>query len=454
MADTQSILQLGIEAARAGDKDEARNLFRLLTRETPNDPQSWLWLAGVAEDREEKRAALEAVTRLDPSNELARQGLAALGGPSAAPPPAAPAPAADDFSFDLEPDPVPAPEPARPAARDSGRTRELTPDEEFAMSLDSLGSLSTQYNDRASGSSGSSGSSGGNLDFDIPDFGEDLDLDAYMNRERVDASQIEIVPEAPKPKPGKKKPKMPAATDASGNPVKASGGNRMPIYIGLGALLLAVAVIIFWPRNTPPENPNGIAGATPTIINPPSGGGDGTAGPTDLTTIPVDPNAQPTVDPNAPPVDPNAQPTTDPNAPPVDPNQQPTAAPPPGQEVGTRDPALAGAQPQILQANGYNPIDVNGWFFNYGGVSGVVNGPIGNVTPGGRWLVVVPLAFNGTGQDQPFPADLVVVKDAQGRVYRPNADASEAYFNANPGQYNVHQKQNQPQGFNYVLPLL
>src|SRR5687767_7537027 len=135
MADTQSILQLGIEAARAGDKDEARNLFRLLTRETPNDPQAWLWLAGVAEDRGEKRAALEAVTRLDPSNELARQGLAALGGPSAAPPPAsgfppaAPAPA-DDFSFDLEPDP--APEPARPAARDAGRTRELTPDEEFA----------------------------------------------------------------------------------------------------------------------------------------------------------------------------------------------------------------------------------------------------------------------------------------------------------------------------------
>jgi hypothetical protein len=33
-------------------------LFRLLTRETPEDPQSWLWLAGVAEDREEKRAAL------------------------------------------------------------------------------------------------------------------------------------------------------------------------------------------------------------------------------------------------------------------------------------------------------------------------------------------------------------------------------------------------------------
>ena len=61
MADTESILQLGIEAARAGDKEEARNLFRLLTRETPEDPQAWLWLAGVAEDREEKRAALEQV---------------------------------------------------------------------------------------------------------------------------------------------------------------------------------------------------------------------------------------------------------------------------------------------------------------------------------------------------------------------------------------------------------
>ncbi len=84
MADSQSILQLGIEAARAGDKAEARELFRLVTREDPGNAQGWLWLAGVAEDREEKRAALEQVVQIDPSNELARKGLAALGGAAAA----------------------------------------------------------------------------------------------------------------------------------------------------------------------------------------------------------------------------------------------------------------------------------------------------------------------------------------------------------------------------------
>ncbi|HSH82357.1 MAG TPA: hypothetical protein VLA19_27835, partial [Herpetosiphonaceae bacterium] len=84
MADSQSILQLGIEAARAGDKAEARELFRLVTREDPGNAQGWLWLAGVAEDREEKRAALERVVEIDPSNALARKGLAALGGAGAA----------------------------------------------------------------------------------------------------------------------------------------------------------------------------------------------------------------------------------------------------------------------------------------------------------------------------------------------------------------------------------
>src|SRR5688500_15914950 len=80
MADSDSILQLGIEAARAGDKAEARELFRLVTREDPGNVQGWLWLAGVAEDREEKRAALEHVLDLDPANDLARKGLAALAG--------------------------------------------------------------------------------------------------------------------------------------------------------------------------------------------------------------------------------------------------------------------------------------------------------------------------------------------------------------------------------------
>ncbi|MGB9633862.1 MAG: hypothetical protein ACPL8I_11055, partial [Chloroflexaceae bacterium] len=71
MAEPDSILQLGIEAARDNKKEEARQLFRLLTRQEPTNIQGWLWLAGVAENREERQAALERVLELDPDNEMA-----------------------------------------------------------------------------------------------------------------------------------------------------------------------------------------------------------------------------------------------------------------------------------------------------------------------------------------------------------------------------------------------
>ncbi|MBA3945833.1 MAG: hypothetical protein H0X37_14855, partial [Herpetosiphonaceae bacterium] len=138
MADSESILQLGIEAARAGDKTEARDLFRLVTREDPNNAQGWLWLAGVAEDREEKRAALERVIQIDPNNELARKGLAALTGRTTAvlpvvdatpTPPAASTAAAPTPAVPPPTAPVPPPTPDR-----VGSPADL----EFADSLDSM----------------------------------------------------------------------------------------------------------------------------------------------------------------------------------------------------------------------------------------------------------------------------------------------------------------------------
>jgi Tfp pilus assembly protein PilF len=76
---SDTILQLGIEAAREGNREEARNLFGLLTRQEPDNVQAWLWLAGVAEGPEQRRAALERVLELDPTNEMAIKGLQAMG---------------------------------------------------------------------------------------------------------------------------------------------------------------------------------------------------------------------------------------------------------------------------------------------------------------------------------------------------------------------------------------
>jgi len=79
MAESDSILQLGIEAAREGNREEARNMFGLLTRQQPNNLQAWLWLAGVSDGPDERRAALERALEIEPTNELAIKGLQRLG---------------------------------------------------------------------------------------------------------------------------------------------------------------------------------------------------------------------------------------------------------------------------------------------------------------------------------------------------------------------------------------
>jgi thioredoxin-like negative regulator of GroEL len=50
-------------AARVGDLAEARRLLVAATEETPENPEIWLELAGVAESLEEKKACLEKVSR-------------------------------------------------------------------------------------------------------------------------------------------------------------------------------------------------------------------------------------------------------------------------------------------------------------------------------------------------------------------------------------------------------
>ncbi|WP_054536622.1 tetratricopeptide repeat protein [Herpetosiphon geysericola] len=451
MADKESILQLGIEAARAGDKEEARKLFRLLTRETPSDPQAWLWLAGVAEDREEKRAALEKVTELDPSNELARQGLEALGGPTAKPavqtPPPAPEPAPvfvepatttafDDFDVDWgQPSPRAVEQTPAPAAKaDPARTRELTPDEEFAMSLDSLGSYSNAMSDRQKSGNDSS------VDFDIPDFGDDLDLDAYMNRERVDVSQIEVKPEEAK-KPIRRSPTLSAATAESNNVTPRGGkrktnqGNSALIRAVVGVLLLFLLGFLAWKFifSGDPEPVANLNTPQPTSIG---GGVTEPVSPTvDLAL--ATPIVEPTIDPNLP------QPT--PVPPIVDPNTFPV------------DQQLGSAQPALLPSDGTIPLNVDGWFFNYAGGNLVADGNAINLQPQGRWIAV-RLLMADTAGGRNIPADLVVLKDAQGRVYRANLDASEAVTNVYPDFVNrgfpyINQKQTAPAG-NFTTALV
>jgi hypothetical protein len=77
--DIQGALQQAVNAANAGRKEEARRLLeRVLDVEERNE-QAWLWLSSVVDEDEDRIICLENVLTINPRNEAARKGLAALG---------------------------------------------------------------------------------------------------------------------------------------------------------------------------------------------------------------------------------------------------------------------------------------------------------------------------------------------------------------------------------------
>ncbi len=73
-----TVLQEGIGAAKAGDRETARALLLQVVAEEEENEQAWLWLSGVMETWEERRICLENVLTLNPDNEVAQKGLARL----------------------------------------------------------------------------------------------------------------------------------------------------------------------------------------------------------------------------------------------------------------------------------------------------------------------------------------------------------------------------------------
>lgn len=71
----QDKLKAGIEAARRGDKLTAVRLLRQVTDREPNNEVAWMWLASALDNLGERRAALEQVLRINPSNARAQQAL-------------------------------------------------------------------------------------------------------------------------------------------------------------------------------------------------------------------------------------------------------------------------------------------------------------------------------------------------------------------------------------------
>lgn len=78
----RELLRAGIEAAKSGNQIIARDYFRRVLAQDPENELAWLWMAQASDRRVDRQQALERVLAINPSNERARSALEKLRGES------------------------------------------------------------------------------------------------------------------------------------------------------------------------------------------------------------------------------------------------------------------------------------------------------------------------------------------------------------------------------------
>lgn len=71
----QDMMQRGIAASEAGDKETANNIFRQVAEQYPNNLEVWVWLGWTSADLDDAEASFAEARRIDPNNEEAALGL-------------------------------------------------------------------------------------------------------------------------------------------------------------------------------------------------------------------------------------------------------------------------------------------------------------------------------------------------------------------------------------------
>ena len=71
------MIQQGIAAAKAGDKDQARDILQNVLKQEPGNETAWWWLASVL-DKEDAIICLKNVLKINPGNKKAQTDLARL----------------------------------------------------------------------------------------------------------------------------------------------------------------------------------------------------------------------------------------------------------------------------------------------------------------------------------------------------------------------------------------
>ena len=402
MAEPESIMQLGIDAAREGNVEEARNLFRLLTRQEPNNAQAWLWLAGVLESRDDRIAAVERALEIEPNNDLARKTMQRLQSQSPKPaptPPPAPvaAPVADNPYADIDDDDPFAqldelsevmanePAPKRP------ETRRLEDDDnpfddDFEAALASSPSAvraTDRSTERAATRRG--GADG------LPPVMSSSSANRSSSRRRDDDDEEYMATTQP--------------------------NRRNPILLAVLTVLFVVVLIFFAFQFFSGGDEQQIV--TPT----PEPGSEIVANPTDPALTETDPaESAPTEPSETEPVETEpGQPEPEPA--PTEPEPAPTEPEQPGSPIdpATVNPAQV-APGEILSVNNlaYN--------FPVPNFATSFPGGVGNVQPQGRFVLVLMYLSNATGQPLQINADTFLLRDDQGRIYQANPAASSAYL--------------------------
>ncbi len=121
-ANVEAMVREGINAYKAGNKEEAKALLLKATEFDQMNEQAWLWLSGLMDSAADQRTCLENVLAINPNSDRAKQGLSFLTGqtssgnpspfpaPSSGAPPAAPSPTSVEWGV---PD-IPVRRPVRP----------------------------------------------------------------------------------------------------------------------------------------------------------------------------------------------------------------------------------------------------------------------------------------------------------------------------------------------------
>lgn len=71
----EQLMQLGIQTARTGNKQNARMIFQQVLDQDKENERAWLWMAAVAETPMERLRYLNTVLHINPGNQTALRQL-------------------------------------------------------------------------------------------------------------------------------------------------------------------------------------------------------------------------------------------------------------------------------------------------------------------------------------------------------------------------------------------